>query len=412
MPVYVITGKLGSGKGLISVSKIQEYLNQGRRVATNIDLNLEKLINPWAKKTTVYRLPDFPTSSDFNSIGKGYDGDLIGDHRNGGLFLDEAALWFNSRTYNERDRAEKIAFITHARKSRWDIYFIVQDISVIDSAARNMFAEHVVYCRRSDRLNIPLVGPILSVFAGYRVSLPKVHYAIVKYGDQPSSLTVDRWVYRGEGIYSAYDTEQQFKPFDVLDPSSVALHTVLPPYYVYGRYVTSLMRFKDAVKNFAVKGRHFFLIGAVVAAAAVNAAVTAMPEQPKKGFFTCNQAYEDLYGSCDADPVLLPDHPYWANQKKASSRASGLSPSSSPSSDPVQQKSESVASDPLDGVYITGSVRSDRGYEYAFARDGQTYYPAADGYRVRWGGRCRAVLVGQTATRDVRCDPSDPLYWD
>ena len=112
MPVYVITGKLGSGKGLIAVSKIQEYLNQGRRVATNIDLKMEKLINPWAKKSIVYRLPDFPTSSDFNAIGKGYDGDLVGDHRNGGLFLDEAALWFNARTFNERDRAEKIALIT------------------------------------------------------------------------------------------------------------------------------------------------------------------------------------------------------------------------------------------------------------------------------------------------------------
>lgn len=49
MPVYFVQGKLGSGKTLAGIHRIQEALNQGRRVATNIDLRLEKLINPWAK---------------------------------------------------------------------------------------------------------------------------------------------------------------------------------------------------------------------------------------------------------------------------------------------------------------------------------------------------------------------------
>ncbi|EBN6690252.1 zonular occludens toxin, partial [Salmonella enterica] len=34
MPVYFVTGKLGSGKTLVAVGKIRDYLVAGRRVAT------------------------------------------------------------------------------------------------------------------------------------------------------------------------------------------------------------------------------------------------------------------------------------------------------------------------------------------------------------------------------------------
>lgn len=38
MPAYVITGKLGAGKSLVAVSRIQQYILQGRKVATNVNL--------------------------------------------------------------------------------------------------------------------------------------------------------------------------------------------------------------------------------------------------------------------------------------------------------------------------------------------------------------------------------------
>ena len=37
MAVHVVTGKLGSGKTLVSVSRIQDYLARGRIVATNLN---------------------------------------------------------------------------------------------------------------------------------------------------------------------------------------------------------------------------------------------------------------------------------------------------------------------------------------------------------------------------------------
>ncbi|MFK4136821.1 zonular occludens toxin domain-containing protein, partial [Pseudomonas luteola] len=37
MAVYFVTGKLGSGKSLVAVGKIRDYMIAGRRVATNLD---------------------------------------------------------------------------------------------------------------------------------------------------------------------------------------------------------------------------------------------------------------------------------------------------------------------------------------------------------------------------------------
>ena len=56
---YVITGKLGAGKSLCAVGKVKEYLIEGRKVATNLDINMTKLVGKRSKKSVVYRLPDY-----------------------------------------------------------------------------------------------------------------------------------------------------------------------------------------------------------------------------------------------------------------------------------------------------------------------------------------------------------------
>ena len=93
----------------------------------------------------------------------------------------------------------------------WDVYLIIQDISMLDKQARKALAEHVVYCRRTDRMNIPFIGAILKLFTGgTRMPVPKWHIAMVKYGDQQHSLQVDSWWYNGNELYNAYDTTQVF----------------------------------------------------------------------------------------------------------------------------------------------------------------------------------------------------------
>ena len=43
MAVYAVTGKLGSGKSLVSVSRISDALIKNLKVATNLDINLKVL---------------------------------------------------------------------------------------------------------------------------------------------------------------------------------------------------------------------------------------------------------------------------------------------------------------------------------------------------------------------------------
>lgn len=231
MAVHVVTGKLGSGKTLVSVSRIQERLSKGCPVATNLDLKLHNMpmVGRYAKKTRVIRVPDKPSINDLLAIGIGnasYD-----ESRNGLLVLDECGTWFNSRSWGDKDRQPVIDWFLHARKLGWDIIFLIQNISIMDKQARLALAEHVVYCRRSDKLNIPLIGSIFNVISGARFSLPKVHFGIVKYGDSINSITVDKWIYTGKSLYSAYNTKQAFT-----DNYPHGAYSYVPPYLTHGQF--------------------------------------------------------------------------------------------------------------------------------------------------------------------------------
>jgi hypothetical protein len=229
--VFFVTGKLGGGKSLVSVSKIREALQRGVPVATNLNINLKEMIGRDKKNTRLYRLPDKPVVEDLQVIGsanKSYD-----TSKDGLIVLDECGTWFNSRTWNDKNRQKLIDHLLHIRKLGWDVIFIVQDIAIVDKQARLALAEHTVFCRRMDRMQIPVVSFLVWMFTlgQCRLPLPKLHIGIVKYGDNAQSLTVDKWMLWGTDLYSSYDTKQMFSPNY---PHGV--YSVLPPYYVHGRY--------------------------------------------------------------------------------------------------------------------------------------------------------------------------------
>jgi len=233
MAVYFVTGKLGSGKTLACVGRIKEYLHRGAPVATNLDIRLNKMFGPKARNACVYRLPDKPGIEDLESIGIGnssYD-----ESKNGLLVLDECGTWFNSRQWADKERQQVINWFLHARKKGWDVIFIVQNIAIVDKQARMCLAEHVVYCRRMDKMTIPFVGFLYKAFTGSRLPFPKLHVASVRYGDQQTSLIVDRWWYFGVDLYDCYDTKQAFSDF-----YSDSTYRVLPPWYTHGRYMIPL----------------------------------------------------------------------------------------------------------------------------------------------------------------------------
>lgn len=234
MAVYFVTGKLGAGKTLTSVSRIRDAFWRGAPVATNLDINLRFMLGRNKKNTRLLRVPDKPSLEDFHAIGKGnttYD-----ERKNGLLVLDECGTWFNSRTWNDKSRQDVINWCLHARKLGWDIIFIVQDISIVDKQARLALAEHTVFCRRLDRMQIPIISSLVRIasFGLLRIPLPKLHVGIVKYGDNVNSLTVDKWYLWGTDLYSSYDTKQAFS-----DHYEHGTFSVLPPYYTHGRYTVT-----------------------------------------------------------------------------------------------------------------------------------------------------------------------------
>lgn len=229
MPVYVVTGKLGGGKSLTSTARIRDYLLDGRKVATNLNIYLPAILGKHKKTTRLYRVPDKPTRHDLEALGRGnstYD-----ESKNGLLCLDECGTWFNSRTWNDKSRQPMIDWCLHARKLGWDIIFIIQDESLIDKQARLALAEHVVNCSRTDRINVPIVGGLYKAITGSRLPLPRVHVGTVRYGSSASRIVVDRWVTVGTSLYQAYDTKQVFS-----DHYDNGTYSVLPTWYTHGRY--------------------------------------------------------------------------------------------------------------------------------------------------------------------------------
>jgi hypothetical protein len=399
MPVYIVTGKLGSGKTLASVGKIRDYLLEGRKVATNLDLNLDKLVGNYKKNTVVYRVPDRPSSNDLQNIGLGYDGKFIGEHKNGALVLDECGTWFNARGWNDSGRQELLNWVIHARKMRWDVFFIVQDLTVLDKQARVMFAEHVVYCRRSDRFNIPFVSFFLKLFTDKPIPFPKVHIGFVRYGDTANSHVVDKWVFRGTALYAAYDTSQIFTE------KSNELYSYLPPYYTTGRYTSLKEDFKNALRNYKTTGIHFFLLGALISAFGVNALVTQLPDIPKKGLFSCNDSYIELYGSCDAKPVLLKEKDLVAQINAIKSGKLSLTSKQDSKNNLIPLGSSSAAHvDDLQNVYITGSVKTTNGFDYIFNNDGRSFYSDELGYKTRWISMCKAILIRDDVSTNIYCN--------
>jgi len=196
MPVYFVTGRLGSGKSLAAVGRIQEfYLFRGRPIALNLDLYLE---NMTPKAATYTRLPDKPRRIDFDLLGSAYDGDYD-ESKTGVVVLDECASYLNARTYQDPERAAVLDWFLHARKLGWDLYFLIQDVDSIDKQIRQALMEFKVLCKRLDRVSlIPFV----------RLPMPRVHVAVVKYVD--GNAIADRWWYRGTSLFQAYNTRQSF----------------------------------------------------------------------------------------------------------------------------------------------------------------------------------------------------------
>lgn len=201
MAVYIVTGKLGSGKTLSMVGRIHDALLKGQRVATNLNIFPEKFLPPWHRKGELWRVPDKPLAAELEALGPGNHAGDPNEDNFGHLVLDECGTWLNARTWNDQERAKLIDWLLHARKHCWHVYLLIQNVSMLDKQVRDSLAEFVVVCRRTDRFKIP----------GVPIRLPKAHIGFVRYGVNVNDPVVERWFYRARNYYQAYDTRQVFK---------------------------------------------------------------------------------------------------------------------------------------------------------------------------------------------------------
>lgn len=207
MPVWSVEGKLGTGKTKFCVWRAQEAIRQGRRVASNVDLFMDKLTPE--RRATYIRVPDKPTAFDLEAIGSG-NPESYDEDRNGILILDELGTWLNSRSFGDKERAGLIDWLIHARKKGWDVYLIVQDQGMIDKQVRESLIEYQCRCIRLDKIKIPVVGSILGAFHKKLKYLPRMHVTTARVGYGQNAIVAERWTYRGDDLHAAYDTRQVF----------------------------------------------------------------------------------------------------------------------------------------------------------------------------------------------------------
>lgn len=225
MADYAVYGKKGTGKSKFAVYLMRQAAAEGRRIAANFPVNLDKLLPGW-HKVAFTQIPDRPTVNDLNALGQGnpsYD-----EEKNGVLILDELAVWLNSRDFQASGRDGVINWAVHARKHGWDVYWLCQNPMQIDRQVRESLLEYSVRMKKLDQVRLPAVGFVLQLL-GLRGTFPKgTHSAVIRLGFEHDSPLVDRKMFRADDLHECYDTRYVFKH----DPEAVPVSWLGPRYFV------------------------------------------------------------------------------------------------------------------------------------------------------------------------------------
>lgn len=232
MSDFAYVGKKGTGKSKHAVLTMREYLRGKKRVATNIDIDLEAMFGQFSRSTYM-RVPDKPTVLDLQAIGRGYDGDKYQRRGAGALVLDELGVWFNTRDFSDKGRSDALSYLAQCRKYRWDVYYLMQDVEQVDKQLRVSFIQYTCRHVALEEVRIPFVGWLLSLLFGKRAGyLPEFYVWTTRLGTNPQAIKTDGGSFLARDIEGCYDTEQVFG-----DDYPHGCHSVLSPWHVKGRYL-------------------------------------------------------------------------------------------------------------------------------------------------------------------------------
>lgn len=159
--IQLYTGTPGSGKSLHMAKDIFYYASsrRDRLVITNFDVVREKLKYP--DRVICVTNKQLKTPDLVIEIAKNYfeshnlkESSII-------LFIDEAQLIFNSRSWNEDGRAEWLSFFTQHRKLGFNVILVAQFDMMIDKQMRSLIEYETIHRKVS---NYGLFGLFLKLF--------------------------------------------------------------------------------------------------------------------------------------------------------------------------------------------------------------------------------------------------------
>jgi hypothetical protein len=375
MAVYFLTGTLGAGKGLTAMARIKSMLQQGRRVVTNMDLNVEFLTSMKDKRHLIVRIPDKPTIEDLNAIGLGYDGGKYNENKFGGLFLDELGTWFNARSWNEKGRKEIIDWMIHARKKRWHVYATVQHIDMVDAQLRNGIGQFEVQCRNLFDFKIPIIGWLFKRIFKLVTGNNRIQMSVVKH----QGVVIDRWWdFSPDLLYPAYDTQQEFVPPDW--PDSKGMHSMLSAWDLKGRYhkpKTLRQKIKENQDYITIGSSLIAIVSMLISGIAVAHKTTSTEQLAQEQ----QNQIETLREQLTASQTHQPDR-------------------QQPEKQPLTAQCEG-----LEGMTIAGTIQKGMGTRYIF----NTSYPGQDEYaknryEFRPYSQCLIEVVGEQCQTKLTCE--------
>lgn len=393
-----IEGRRRSGKSKWAVGKIQLYINEGRRVVTNLDLFLENLC-PDKPKASYERLPDYPRSEDLFAIGNAYDSldeddpDTYDETKNGIVVIDELLTSFNSRNWNDPDRLNVINWIVLSGKKGWDLYFIGQDFGSIDKQIQDTVVEEIISCRSNEKLypgvmwNL-LIKPIYMRFAG------KKHFAYRYDGKSKSKETFNyKEKFQRNDLHSCYKTGQIFK-------KKVRL--------IHAEGAKKPIEFDDRTL-YSVIGKNYFKGETIYPMAVYKPKETIITKLKNKFSFNVNKPL--FLNICLMAISLTFAFLYFTKPQTVTNnivKAEPIKVEKPVIEEPTLTdiKKELVDSD-LGLIYISCfQYRTDGEFDYCFNNpDGQIVKPQYIGYTVLSNGECHAKLMRNKDVLDVYCNP-------
>lgn len=201
--IYLFTGTPGSGKSMHVAKVISDTLNyQDKYIVTNIPINLDYFSQNCRSKFFTF---DFD-QHDFSYL-QNISRDYYSKHNNKlresriKLIIDEAQLYFNSRTWNDKSRSAWNRFFTLHRHLGYDIYFVCQYEDMLDKQIRFLVEYQFVHRK------------ILSMgWRGFIVFLLSFgrRFACIKYCHYNNQKLGTSMLYCSRHLFKIYDTFQLF----------------------------------------------------------------------------------------------------------------------------------------------------------------------------------------------------------